>query len=657
MSFAFPVFLWALSALAIPIIIHLFSFRRTTRIFFSNTRLLKQVKQETTQKRKLKQYLVLASRLLFIFFLVMAFAQPFLPAAEQITPGREVTLYIDNSYSMVSLIGEKTRALDAGLNFAREIVSLFPPDTRYKLLTNDFAPFSNTYKTRSELLDLLTQIRLSPIARTFSEINNRAASNRNELFWISDFQKSTLGDIKSLEYDSLQSWHLVSIPLEGASNVLIDSVYLEDPFVVGGERNTLHVTLRNIGLKLREGLVTKLAINGVQMGTASVNLEPNSTASVKFDLVQGLKGLNRAVISFTDFPVSFDNEFYVTLNFSERIRIVEVTTGSTYIEKVFGNSSLFSYRRFHTGNIDVGMLYQADLVILNAVENLDVALLNILREYQNGPGILLIVPPAKGEWTQYKRLTTGFSVVKKETKEWLELDKPDFHNPFFENVFEEHSASMAMPKSKPVIAWGNDRSAILRYKDGAPFLSRSGNTILMAAPLESGFSDFQSHALFVPVMYRMAASGHRISQKPYYLLSESTITLHTDSLVGEAPVRLIGKQEIVPTQRRSVDQVVLEIPRFSIDPGFYQAQVQQDTVGLIAFDLDKRESLLEQWTGDEVKAMLGGGNNISVFIPGAPGSFSNEIKERYLGNQLWKYALMAALLFLLAEVVLIRFLK
>lgn len=158
-------------------------------------------------------------------------------------------------------------------------------------------------------------------------------------------------------------------------------------------------------------------------------------------------------------------------------------------------------------------------------------------------------------------------------------------------------------------------------------------------------------------MYRMAASGHRVSQKPYYLLSERVATLQMDSLAGEAPVTLSGKQEIIPAQRRNGDRVILEIPRFSMDAGFYVARIQSDTLGLIAFDMDKRESLLDQWTPEEVKAMLGGGNNISIFQPAAQGSFTNEIKERYLGRQLWKYALVAALLFLLAEVLLIRFMK
>src|SRR5580765_4773390 len=142
MSLVYPSFLWALSALAIPIIIHLFNFRRTTRIYFSNTRFLKQVKEETTQKRRLKQYLVLASRLLFLFFLVIAFAQPFLPAKEQLADQRNIVIYLDNSFSMSAPVSEKTRALDEAIRMATSILELFPSASKYQLITNDFAPFS-----------------------------------------------------------------------------------------------------------------------------------------------------------------------------------------------------------------------------------------------------------------------------------------------------------------------------------------------------------------------------------------------------------------------------------------------------------------------------------------------------------------------------------
>ena len=100
MTFLYPSFLWALAVLSVPVIIHLFNFRRTTRIYFSNNRFLKQVKESTSAKRKLKHYLILASRLLFLLFLVLTFAQPMIPAAEQTVNYRNIVLYLDNSQSM-----------------------------------------------------------------------------------------------------------------------------------------------------------------------------------------------------------------------------------------------------------------------------------------------------------------------------------------------------------------------------------------------------------------------------------------------------------------------------------------------------------------------------------------------------------------------------
>ena len=102
MSFTYPAFLFALSAIAIPIIIHLFNFRKFKTVYFSNVRFLKEVKQETQAKSKLKHLLVLASRILAITFLVLAFSQPFIPAENNKIPvgDKTVSIFIDNSFSM-----------------------------------------------------------------------------------------------------------------------------------------------------------------------------------------------------------------------------------------------------------------------------------------------------------------------------------------------------------------------------------------------------------------------------------------------------------------------------------------------------------------------------------------------------------------------------
>jgi hypothetical protein len=656
MSFNYPQFLWALTALSIPIIIHLFNFRKTTRIFFSNTRFLQQVKQETTQKRRLKQLLVLASRLLFLLFLVLAFAQPFLPAREQLTSQRNLVIYLDNSYSMSAPVEQKVRALDAGIGYVREVVELFPTETRFKLITNDFAPFSNTYKSKSEILDQLSQIRLSPLSRSFNEVVKRIGDPGNTVFWISDFQKSTVG--QNMVLDSMWQIRLVPIEYQQTSNVFVDSIYLDNPFIIGGEKNTLRVRLRNEGPRSVEGLVTKLTINEVQAATSSVTIEPNSLIETSFDLARGLKGFNKAVLSFSDFPVSFDNEFYFTLNYSGRLKIVEIKPDGrpTHVENVYGNKELFDFHGFAESNVDYSELAGADLVVINGINKIDNALNAAIQLYRNNNGSLLVIPGVQPDNNSYKELL-NLPLAKTASPLLMELDKPDFQNPFFENVFEEKSVALAMPQAQKVLDWGADRSAILRFKNGEPYLSRFNNTFVLASSLNREVSDLSTHAIFVPIMYRIAASGKKAERKPYYYLSSSLITVPADSLVGDEPARMKGTQELVPSQRRLGDKLLLEIPRYSINHGFYYVTHGSDTLDLLAFNLEKKESMLAQFTGEEVKTAIGGGNQVSIFKATSAETFSNEIKERYLGTPLWKYALILALLFLLAEVLLIRFLK
>ncbi len=77
MQFIFPAFLAALAVIAIPVIIHLFYFRRFKRVYFTNVRFLKEVKK-TSNRRKLRNLLVLLMRCLAIAAMVLAFNSPFL---------------------------------------------------------------------------------------------------------------------------------------------------------------------------------------------------------------------------------------------------------------------------------------------------------------------------------------------------------------------------------------------------------------------------------------------------------------------------------------------------------------------------------------------------------------------------------------------------
>jgi hypothetical protein len=655
MIFQYPSFLWALTALSIPIIIHLFNFRKTIRVYFSNTRFLRQINQETTQKRKLKQYLVLAARLLFIFFLVMAFAQPFLKATESISSPNLVSIYLDNSFSLSAPLNDKTRALDDAVERIQQLMEAFPADARYQLITNDFAPFSNSPKTKAEVLDFLSQVRFSGVGRSASEIVKRHNKN-STLFWFSDFQASTLGAAPKI--DSVQQIRLIPIDYGKPNNVFVDSIRLENPFMIGGEKNSIHIRLRNDGEKLVEGLVVKLSINQKQVSATSINIEPQSFAEVVFDLSGAQAGRNRATISFSDYPISFDNEFYFTLNYAGKLNIMEIKQSSepTFISKVFANQQLFNFSSYDIKNVNYSLFQQADLLVINGIDQINPSLASALASHRTSHH-LLFVPGHKPDVNSYQRALNLPVQVVPDAKEFVALERPDWENPLFQNIVEEKSAALAMPVAKKNIDWGIERSALLKLKDGRPYLSQFGNLFVLSSPLDKSYTDFYQHALFVPFMYRLAASGKKQQESLYYSLSASQIVFHADSLSGEEPVKLVGSQEVVPAQRKSNGQVVMELPKFSLSPGFFAVNHRSDTLGWLAINTHQAESMLKCLSAEEVKQQWGGGSNISAVETSSPQAFGDQIKARYLGKPLWKFAIVLALAFLLAEVLLLRFLK
>ncbi|MBK8080164.1 MAG: BatA domain-containing protein [Saprospiraceae bacterium] len=137
MQFLYPYFLWALVALTIPVIIHLFYFKRFKKVYFSNVRYLKEIKEETSNRNKIKELLILLSRLLAFACLIFAFAQPFIPKGEKIKQGLPlVSIFIDNSFSMTSE-KEDIPLLDYAKEKALKIVDSYGEEGKFQIITHD----------------------------------------------------------------------------------------------------------------------------------------------------------------------------------------------------------------------------------------------------------------------------------------------------------------------------------------------------------------------------------------------------------------------------------------------------------------------------------------------------------------------------------------
>jgi len=599
----------------------------------------------------------------------MVFAQPVLIGDKEGINHAKVVIYLDNSWSMSNEIDEGVTALDGGVQLVEEIINLYPNNTQYLLITNDFAPFSNTFKSKDEISDLITELEFSSNSRKLNSIRKRINSQNQqlgntsfEIFWISDFQISSTSEIQLLKQDTINQNHLLPLVFTSESNVFIDSVFIDNPFVTSNQRSVLSVKVRNQNEVAVEDLLLNIFLDGVQSATASIDLPPNGLGVTQFDLGFALNKTMNGRVSFEEYPVTFDNDFFFTINPVAKIEIVEVkiSADETSIQKVYGNEEIFNLKASNISNLDYSLLSAADLIVINEIDQLDQALLSTLSDLIGKSANIIIFPSENIDVASYQSLIKSRLLSKSDTLIQRNLSTPDFNNPFFANVFEDESRNFVMPYASSVLSWGLDSDAILKYADSSPFLSGfsgSGIFYLFASPLKDDFTNFHRHAIFVPVMYKIASSSLKEQTDLYYSVSDPVISLKIDGLQRDNLLKLVrDEKEIIPAQRIAGNEVFMDIPKFSLEAGYYDITYNNQNIGSVSFNHNKAESLMAQYNPDDINSMFAEMPNIEIFHANSPTEIITEIKERYLGVPLWKYALILALIFLLAEIALIRFL-
>ena len=706
MSFVYPQFLWGLLALSIPIIIHLFNFRRTRRVYFSNTAFLKNVKEATTSKLKVKHLLILLARLAFITFLVLTFAQPFIPgnAGDDVATNKLVYLYLDNSLSMASELASGVRSIDQGVSVIDEISSQYPRNTQYKLLTNQFGNFSRVPKNNEELAELAAGTELAAGARTAQEIIDKVQNDRQsaalqgndsfeatELYVISDFQKSTLGSLQPLQADTALRVNLVPVVNSFTRNLYVDSVYLDNPFMLADQANELTVSVRNDGGETVDDLIVRLLINEQQVANASLDVSAFSSGTLRFPLNFPLEANNRCALQFEDYPATFDNEFFFTLNLGDKITVLEITAtgqGTSNVARVYANEQLFDFQSFGINNLDYSLIEEADLVVLNELGNVNEetsrSIGPYVQEYLESGGHLIYVMPATGNIAFLRQITGNQGLVAERVPlpdsvgTAPALANPDLANPFFSNMFEEEETNFEMPAAVSLVNHNLRGEAYLRYRTGDPYLLALRNAATAAkqifvftTPLRQEFTGLYRHGIFVPVMYRLASMGKSLETPLYYSVDDPTVVLRTkqweqnenDAATTAAVYRLLhDDQEVIPAQRIVNQRLIMELPPDRLEAGFYDLRRSSATVAdslplvTLSFNVDEQESRIEPYSQEEINAQIGDASNVSVYEAEDVETFSAQLQNQNNQQSFWRYTLLLALLFLLIEVLLIRFL-
>ena len=668
MSFLNPAFLYGLTALAIPVIIHLFHFRKARKVYFSSTRFLQSVKKVSQAKLKLKHFLVLVARMLFVVFLVLTFAQPFIPATTGADNAELVDIYIDNSYSMSNKVDEDLSGLDAAVQLASEVAAAYPENTRFRLLTNNFEAASQFYVSQEIINDRLTETNFSATSRSMGEVlermkilPNEMQNQKRDVFLLSDFQQNMFARENIETYvDTLEQLYLLPVEYAQNKNVYVDTVYLEKPVIFSSSQNTVYVVLANTGQQPVSEMPVSLTVNGMRVANSSIDIPARGQETIRFQLNFELLAYNRCEISFEEYPVTFDNEFYFVIRKAAKVQVLEITEEKkkSAISRVYADTSYFRHQAYESANLDYGALPEADLVVVNGLASLDENLKSALLNYQQAGGALLLIPSENGMPEATALLASNLNFKSAAIQEPVRLAPIPSASPFFENVFEDQQVTFDMPRARAVSSWSGNAEGILELQTGNPFLSRAGNTYLLASPLEEDFTGFHQHALFVPVMYKIAFNSLELTNKLYQTTDENYINLQADDLQQQVVYKLRQDgQEVIPNQRISGRSLFMEIPAYTLNAGFYELVAEGEVMYQLAFNHSQKESQISQIETAELQEIAAGNNNMQLIEGIDVRSARAGMQEKFKGQALWKWTLLLALLSLLAEVLLIRFLK
>lgn len=677
MAFLFPSFLWALGALAIPIVIHLFQLRRFKRIEFSNVRFLQEVSQRTRSRKQVKHWLVLLARLLAVACLVLAFAQPYLPGATgKVKAGqRAVSLFVDDSWSMDGT-NPQGRLLDQARKHAQDAVLAYTPTDRFQVITNSFEGRQQMLIGRDEALEAAAQAEVGPFSRPLGQVIQRqrealarAEAPVRQAFLFTDLQRSTI-DVENWTNDSLVPTTIVPLPPNNADNLAVDSVWFASPVRRLGQAEVLHVRIRNFGTQSLENVPLRLTIDGRQRALASFAVEAQATVDTVVRFTNDATGNHSGTVAITDRPVTFDDELHIAYRTADKLRVLLISGGDTEsdgnISAVFTGDSTHTFSSQPYRQVDLGAFGRADLIILNGLADIPSGTASALKAFVQEGGSLAVFPGKELDATSWSVFASayGANFGARDTAA-MKVERIDLRHPFYSEVFSSMPKNVELPlaRLRYSLTAPPTADALLRLQNGNLYLgsvpAKKGRVYLCASPPTAAGGTFAQHALFVTSLLRMAELARPMGALYHTLGAEATIALEGTDLPGDAAPHLKGPQgvDLIPEVRRSLTTTGIALPDEDLAPGNYALALANDTLARIALNLPRRESDLSTYTPTELTALLQQrGLTTFAVMDASENGIAQQLATMDQGVKLWKWFIIAALLFLGAEILLIRLL-
>ena len=641
MQFKHPEFLYALFALIIPVLVHLFQLRRFQKVAFTNVQFLKAVTIQTRKSSQIKKWLTLLARVLALAAIIIAFAQPFFASEDVVGKKNETVIYLDNSFSMQSK-GSNGPLLKRAI---QEILSKLPEEESFSIFTNT-ETFTDI--TKKDIQNDLLQLEYSSYQLAYNaaylkakQLLSSSPETLKRVIMVSDFQQKE--DIFELPTDPETKTNLVQLQPVSRQNVAIDSLYLK--------RNSnndlmLQVLVSNTNATTND-IPVALYNNDQLIAKTSVSISKNSVTNTEFRLDDNTKINGRVTIE--DPAITFDNDRYFTINTPEKIKVVSVNeSNDTFIKNIY-TADEFLLVSSTIQNFNYNDISDANLVIINELDQIPVSLTNSLRSFSQQGGTICLIPSNNGNLISYQQFINEFSNIgllelKNQEKKVTQIN---FSHPLYRGVFDKQVTNFQYPKVNSYYQT-NASDAILSFEDNSPFLYKTNGIYIFTAAINNENSNFKNSPLIVPTLYNIGKQSLKLTDISYTIGQTNSYDIPI-SLGQDGILSLVSEQEsIIPLQQSFSSKVRITTDEVPTKAGIYTLQDKNRIIQHISYNYSSSESNLQYYNL---------GTTATYEVSDSITELFDLIKEETSINELWKWFVIFALLFLLFEILLLKYLK
>lgn len=642
MHFKHPEILYFLFLLIVPILVHLFQLRRFKKEYFTNVRFLKALSIQTRKSSKIKKWLLLTCRLLLLSCIIFAFSQPFFDSKDSKNATNELYIILDNSFSMQAK-GKKGELLKRAV---QELLEETPENVNFSLLTNSENYWNTDIKSvRSSLQNLKYSAAPFQLDNIMAKIKAHKSAFKKDIVIITD----AVGlDDKQLKNSGKENAPQFIIPkAEQKNNVSIDSVFInktQDNFYeisvqlssYGEDFNPIPISLYNDNKLIAKTIVTL----------------DSKKKSINFTIP---KQAFHGYVSIVDNGLSYDNTLYFSISKTKKTNVISIgePQKSNFLSRIY-TAEEFNFNNYTIGSLDYNKLEEQNTIVLNELDEIPQALQTTLKSFVEKGGNLIVIPSAAASVANMNSFLMNFGNIKfnsLENKEKL-ITKINFNHPIFNTVFENRVTNFQYPKTKSSFTLSSSSPAALSYEDQRIFLTSLANSVaavsVFSAPINVINSNFQQSPLIVPVFYKMAMNNQNNGISAL-IIGNNNPHLTNASLNKDDILTVKGSDEqFIPIQQILNNKVQLTFNDYPEQAGNYSIYNKKEWLENISFNYNRTESNLAP-ANENILSNYKTTESIT--------SFFDTLQTDRTDNQIWKWFVIFALLFILTEMAIIRFVK